>query len=64
MHGPCGPKYMDDNKCTKRFPRPYNDTMSISEASYSTYRRRSDATKFVMKGNTMLNNRYVMPHNL
>ncbi|XP_010446026.1 PREDICTED: uncharacterized protein LOC104728792 [Camelina sativa] len=64
MHGPCGPKCMDDNKCTKKFPRPYNDSTSISEAGYITYRRRFDETKFVMKGNTMLDNRYVVPHNL
>ncbi|CAL9219694.1 unnamed protein product, partial [Arabidopsis halleri] len=64
MHGPCGPKCMDDNKCTKKFPRPYNDTTSINEAGYITYRRRFDETKFVMKGNTKLDNRYVVPHNL
>ncbi|EOA28676.1 hypothetical protein CARUB_v10024900mg [Capsella rubella] len=64
MHGPCGPKCMDDNKCTKKFPRPYNDTTNISEAGYITYRRRYDETKFVMKGNTRLDNHYVVPHNL
>lgn len=55
---------MDDNKCTKKFPRPYNDTTSISESGYITYRRRSDETKYVMKGDTKLDNRYVVPHNL
>uniref|UniRef100_A0A0D3E4S6 ATP-dependent DNA helicase n=1 Tax=Brassica oleracea var. oleracea TaxID=109376 RepID=A0A0D3E4S6_BRAOL len=64
MHGPCGQKCMDDNKCTKKFPRPYNDNTSINEAGYITYRRRYEETKFVMKGDAKLDNSYVVPHNL
>ncbi|XP_033134461.1 uncharacterized protein LOC117127850 [Brassica rapa] len=64
MHGPCGPKCMNDNKCTKKFPRPYNDNTSINEAGYITYRRRYEETKFVMKGDAKLDNSYVVPHNL
>ncbi|CAN6827769.1 unnamed protein product [Brassica oleracea] len=43
--GPCGlinPKSpcMENNVCTKKYPRPYNDNTSIDKSGYVLYRRR------------------------
>ncbi|CAN6838741.1 unnamed protein product [Brassica oleracea] len=45
IHGPCGvinPKSpcMENNVCTKKYPRPYNGSTSIDKSGYVLYRRR------------------------
>ncbi|KAF8077404.1 hypothetical protein N665_1040s0008 [Sinapis alba] len=69
MHGPCGvikPRSpcMENNLCTKKFPRPYNDYTSIDQSGYVLYRRRKDENAFVLKDGVQLNNTSVIPHNV
>jgi hypothetical protein len=49
IHGPCGidepnAACMDGAKCTKRYPRPFQDTTVVNNDGYPTYRRRPAAT--------------------
>ncbi|RIA04643.1 hypothetical protein BRARA_K01104, partial [Brassica rapa] len=69
IHGPCGvmnPKSpcMDKNVCTKKFPRPYNDNTSIDKSGYILYRRRRNENASVVKGGEILDNTFVVPHNI
>jgi len=67
MHGPCGlmnPKNvcMDKGKCTKLFPRAFQETTTVNEEGYPVYRRR-DSGRTVEKNGHELNNGYVVPYN-
>ncbi|XP_010534679.1 PREDICTED: uncharacterized protein LOC104810180 [Tarenaya hassleriana] len=69
MHGPCGldrPRSpcMEKGICTKRYPRPYTEHTTVDKSGYIIYRRRKDMSRFVMKGDVRLDNRFVVPHNL
>nr|GEU99924.1 hypothetical protein CTI12_AA250730 [Tanacetum cinerariifolium] len=66
MHGPCGAdnpscpctiKY----KCTKKFPRQFNETV-IDDSGYALYRRRNNGN-IIKKSGTDLHNGYVVPYN-
>ena len=68
MHGPCGeldPKCpcMKDGKCSKRFPKSFQDHTKFDEDGFPIYRRRDTKVK-AHKGNVDLDNRWVVPHNL
>lgn len=67
LHGPCGPQNpnstcMQNDKCTKYFPKKFNDETSIDLDGYPVYRRR-DSGVFVQKGESFLDNRFVVPYN-
>ncbi|XP_028767101.1 uncharacterized protein LOC114724813 [Neltuma alba] len=67
IHGPCGivnPKSpcMKDNKCSKYFPKKFNDVTTVDDDGYPTYRRRNDGKTIEVKG-VCLDNRYVVPYN-
>lgn len=67
MHGPCGPQRPTcpctiKNKCTKRFPKEFNDSTVIDESDYALYKRRNDGCK-VTKSGTELHNGYIAPYN-
>uniref|UniRef100_A0A0D3E8D8 ATP-dependent DNA helicase n=1 Tax=Brassica oleracea var. oleracea TaxID=109376 RepID=A0A0D3E8D8_BRAOL len=69
IHGPCGvinrkSPCMENNVCTKKYPRPYNDNTSIDISGYLLYRRRRNENKFVVKDGAILNNTFVVPHNV
>lgn len=69
MHGPCGKNRMNspcmaNGECTKKYPRSFSEHTSIDKSGFVTYRRREDKSKFVYKGDTKLDNQYVVPHNL
>ncbi|CAG7878573.1 unnamed protein product [Brassica rapa] len=65
IHGPCGhfnPKSpcMENNVCTKKYPRPNNDNTSIDKSGYVLYRRRRNKDPGTVKSGaafwtTMLN---------
>ena len=55
VHDPCGPlatnsSCMKNGKCSKKFPRDYNDVTILGPDSYPKYRRRDDSA-FIIKGN-------------
>ncbi|WOH08104.1 hypothetical protein DCAR_0727541 [Daucus carota subsp. sativus] len=67
LHGPCGhgntsSPCMRQGKCTKFFPKKYNDKTTIGEDGFPVYRRRNTGI-FVDKKGTHLDNRYVIPYN-
>ena len=66
MHGPCdvanpNSPCMEDDKCTKKFPKDFTDVTKESDG-YPQYRRRNDG-KYVTKNGVPLDNRYIVPYN-
>ncbi|XP_018460165.2 uncharacterized protein LOC108831095 [Raphanus sativus] len=69
IHEPCGklnPRSpcMEKNECTKKFPRPYHNTTSIDKSGYVLYRRRRNEKASVVKNGSILDNTFVVPHNI
>ncbi|XP_048591443.1 uncharacterized protein LOC125576114 [Brassica napus] len=69
IHGPCGlfnPKSpcMENNVCTKKYPRPNNDNTSIDKSGYVLYRRRRTDNTCTLKAGAVLDNTFVVPHNI
>ncbi|XP_076936999.1 uncharacterized protein LOC143604386 [Bidens hawaiensis] len=67
MHGPCGvanPKCscIDDNSCSKEFPKKFQNETSIDSNGFPVYRRR-DLGNVVVKSAVNLDNRHVVPYN-
>ena len=68
VHGPCG-RYnmscpcMKNNRCSKRFPKPYQDATLVNENGFAVYRRRAN-NMFVSKGGKRQDNSWVVPYNL
>ncbi|GJZ48131.1 hypothetical protein Tco_0601963 [Tanacetum coccineum] len=67
MHGPCGPENPScpctvDFKCTKKFPKQFNESTFIDESGYAIYRRRNDGNS-IKKNGSDLHNGYVVPYN-
>ena len=68
MHGPCGVGYPDapcmkDGKCSKGYPKTFQSETFLANDKYPVYRRRADGN-FVVKKGFILDNRWVVPHNL
>ena len=68
IHGPCGkqnPKCpcMKNNKCSKHFPKTYQDDTAVTSTGFATY-KRDQATLFVIKGGCHMDNRWVVPYNI
>ena len=67
MHGPCGVDRPScpctvKNKCTKKFPKEFNDRTFIDESGYAIYKRRNDGST-INKSGVDLHNGYVVPYN-
>ncbi|GJT19857.1 ATP-dependent DNA helicase PIF1-like protein [Tanacetum coccineum] len=67
MHGPCGaenPSYpcTVDYKCTKKFPKQFNESTVIEDSGYGIYKRRNNGAT-IKKSGTDLHNGYVVPYN-
>jgi hypothetical protein len=67
VHGPCGKlnpnsPCMKDGKCSKNYLKPFHDETSIDENGFVIYKRQDDG-KFILKGNTKLDNRWIVPYN-
>lgn len=68
MHGPCGADRasspcMQKGECSKNYPKKYVPLTKVDDKGFISYRRREDG-RFVKKGSTKLDNRYVVPHNV
>jgi len=68
VHGPCGRSNMNcpcmkNSKCSKRFPKPYQDETLVNENGFAMYRRRNNDL-FVHKGGKKLDNSWIVPYNL
>ena len=53
---------MLNKKCTKYFPKKFVDNTNIDSEGYPVYRRRDNGI-FVKKGESFVDNRYVVPYN-
>lgn len=67
MHGPCGQlntasSCMVQGKCSKHFPKKFNNHTTIGSDGFPVYRRR-DTNIRVEKNKALLDNRYVVPFN-
>ncbi|KAJ9558878.1 hypothetical protein OSB04_013492 [Centaurea solstitialis] len=67
IHGPCGVDNptcpcMIDGRCSKKFPKRFVNHTSTDADGYPVYMRR-DNGHVVHKGDTTLNNGYVVPYN-
>jgi len=68
MHGPCGDinpncPCMKDGKCSKRFPKTFQDKTTFDADGFPIYRRR-DTGVMAQKNGVDLDNRWVVLHNL
>ncbi|KAI8569454.1 hypothetical protein RHMOL_Rhmol02G0280600 [Rhododendron molle] len=67
VHGPCGVRNphatcMENEKCTKRYPRAFSETTTMDENGYPIYRRRNDGKVYIVRGQEV-DNRDVVPYN-
>ncbi|XP_022003435.1 uncharacterized protein LOC110900885 [Helianthus annuus] len=67
IHGPCGNARMSspcmvDRKCSKGFPKKFQDQSTLDSNGFPLYRRRDDGA-FVLKNRIELDNRSVVPYN-
>ncbi|GKF44824.1 hypothetical protein Tco_0131376, partial [Tanacetum coccineum] len=67
MHGLCGAENPScpctvDYKCTKKFPKQFNESTVIEDSGYGIYKRRNDGAT-IKKSETNLHNGYVVPYN-
>jgi hypothetical protein len=72
IHGPCAghdnnAACLENGRCSKRYPRPFNDETSIGEDGYPLYRRRdrpeTSFDKMVRGSRVTVDNRWVVPYN-
>ena len=71
IHGPCGPMNrnspcMQDNKCTKSFPKPFTQQTITSAEGYPQYRRRAPehgGIEAQLNSRMPIDNRWVIPYN-
>lgn len=68
MHGPCGKRNpicpcMKNNRCSKFFPKPYQDETSVDADGFAIYRRRNSGL-YIEKGGQNLDNAWVVPYNI
>ncbi|GJV28743.1 ATP-dependent DNA helicase RRM3-like protein [Tanacetum coccineum] len=67
MQGPCGADNPScpctvDYKCTKKFPKQFNESTVIDDNGYAIYKRRNYGSA-IKKSGTDLHNGYVVPYN-
>jgi hypothetical protein len=68
IHGPCGkdnPRCpcMKKGKCSKFFPKPYQDETSVNSGGFAVYRRRQ-SDLYIEKGGIQMDNSWVVPYNI
>ncbi|GAB0086485.1 uncharacterized protein DMENIID0001_005600 [Sergentomyia squamirostris] len=67
IHGPCGAANPDapcmlNGQCTKKYPKNFQNTTTFRSNGYPIY-KRPDNGETVTKGDVVLDNRWVVPHN-
>jgi hypothetical protein len=68
IHDPCGDDNrrcpcMKDNKCSKNFPKQFQDETIVDDFGFTIYKRRDDG-RCVVKNGIKLDNRNVVPYNM
>ncbi|OBZ69834.1 hypothetical protein A0H81_10535 [Grifola frondosa] len=67
VHGPCGAlnpnaPCMQDGRCSKGYPKPYQAATSLAREGYPLYCRPNDNCTYEVRGH-MVDNRWIVPHN-
>ena len=68
VHGPCGSKNPrapcnnEKNRCTKKYPRLFQDGTTMDEEGYPVYHRPNDGREYVVR-DTKVHNGSIVPHN-
>ncbi|XP_076939929.1 ATP-dependent DNA helicase RRM3-like [Bidens hawaiensis] len=67
FHGSCGDANpnctcMVNKKCSKNFPKMFNDETAVDSQGFPVYKRR-DNGQYVVKSDIMMDNRTVVPYN-
>ncbi|XP_026459713.1 uncharacterized protein LOC113360419 [Papaver somniferum] len=68
VHGPCGDRNKESpclkkEKCTKHYPKSYNDTTCLDGGGYPFYRRRNNDVEVDVRGGRKATNIDVVPYN-
>lgn len=70
IHGPCGKTNINSpcmnistGKCSKKFPKSFNESTNFNTTGYPLYRRRNDGKEIKFSKNRTANNTYVVPYN-
>jgi hypothetical protein len=68
IHGPCGNHNkkcpcMKRDKCSKNYPKSFQDETIIDDFGFTTYKRRDDG-RCVVKNGIRLDNKNVVPYNM
>ena len=53
---------MQAGKCTKHYPKRYNESTTLDDEGYTVYRRRNNGAS-VKKNGVVIDNCYVVPYN-
>ena len=64
IHGQCGPEHkncpcMGGNKCSKSFPKAFNDSTYIDESGYAIYKRPDNGRSITKSGVEVFNGNVV-----
>ncbi|XP_070681733.1 uncharacterized protein [Malus domestica] len=54
---------MKENKCSKKFPKPFTSETTFSDDGFVAYKRRDFDNIFVLKNGIKLDNTFVVPYN-
>ncbi|XP_028053095.1 uncharacterized protein LOC114257523 [Camellia sinensis] len=67
VHGPCGARNpqapcMENDKCTKKYPRAFAETTTMDQDGYPIYRRRNNSQAHIVRGKEV-DNKDIVPYN-
>lgn len=62
IHGPCGDWCMVDGKCSKKFPKSYQNETVMDENGYPYYMRKNDGIVYNMLNGHTVDNRWTVPY--
>jgi hypothetical protein len=54
---------MKDNKCSKNFPKQFQDETIVDDFGFTIYKRRDDG-RYIIKNGIKLDNRNIVPYNM
>ncbi|XP_026459754.1 uncharacterized protein LOC113360460 [Papaver somniferum] len=68
VHGPCGDRDLEwpcmrEGKCTKNYPKKYNDATCLDGGGYPVYRRRDNGKEVIVRNRRKAYNTDVVPYN-
>ncbi|XP_058797566.1 uncharacterized protein LOC131667852 [Phymastichus coffea] len=61
-NGPCGDWCMKDGKCSKKFPKQFQDETTMDANGYPQYRRRDPGVEYECPNGHKIDNRWVVPY--